>query len=332
MNEDLTSNLNEAVEAILSGAASANAPAGSELAALIPVAAALRGLPRESFRARLKEELMGTETIGTETMVADASRTTRPVREDRQTITPYLVVSRGAARLVDFVKDAFGAEESLRSTGSLGGIHAEVRIGDSVVMIGGDAPSPVGDAPAGLHLYVPDVDGVYAQALAAGGRSIKEPVEQPYGDREAGVKDPAGNTWWIATHRGAFHRPEGLRSVTPFLHPRGAAAMIGFLEQAFGAQEVERSASPEGIVHHATVRLGDSNVEMGEAHGENQPLPSQFFLRVAECDAVHERAVEAGAISLAGPADQPYGDRVASVKDPFGNTWYIATPLGRETQ
>ena len=82
---------------------------------------------------------------------------------------------------------------------------------------------------AGLHLYVPDADAVYRRALEAGGVSLSAPVDQPYGDREAGVKDPCGNSWWIATHKTGSHIPAGMHAVTPFLHPKGAPKLIEFL-------------------------------------------------------------------------------------------------------
>jgi PhnB protein len=115
------------------------------------------------------------------------------------TVSPYLVAD-GAQRVIDFLKQAFDATELRRYENSDGSImHAEVRIADSVVMIGdgGDTWPPF---PVFLHVYVDDVDVTYERALAAGGTSVEEPVrrgEDP--DRRGGVKDPAGNTWWIAT-------------------------------------------------------------------------------------------------------------------------------------
>jgi len=103
--------------------------------------------------------------------------------------------------------------------------------------------------------------------------------------------------------------------------------VIDFLKRAFGAEERAKYASPEGLVQHAEVRVGDSVVEMGEAHGPYQPMPSTFYLYVPDVDAIYERALRAGATSLNAPADQPYGDRNGGVKDPFGNTWYIATHI-----
>src|SRR5439155_501428 len=88
------------------------------------------------------------------------------------------------------------------------------------------APRPSGDpALTGLHLYVPDADQVYRAALEAGADSLRAPVDQPYGDREASVRDVAGNHWYIATHQTGGHVPAGLGTVTPYLHPRGAPAL-----------------------------------------------------------------------------------------------------------
>ncbi len=123
----------------------------------------------------------------------------KPIREGFHTVTPYLMV-REAAKLIDFVKQAFAATELFRGTGSAGGIHAEVRIGDSMVMIGGAGTWNGEPMPAAIYLYMDDVDAVYKRALQAGAASLSEPADQPYGDRIAGVKDPFGNVWYIATH------------------------------------------------------------------------------------------------------------------------------------
>ncbi len=119
----------------------------------------------------------------------------KPVPEGYQTVTPYLTV-KGATQLIDFLKRAFGAEETFRM-GDDRVAHAEVRIGDSMLMLG-DAPEE--PMPAMIHLYLPDVDAVYQRALKAGATSIREPENMFYGDRSAGVKDAFGNQWWIATH------------------------------------------------------------------------------------------------------------------------------------
>jgi PhnB protein len=249
------------------------------------------------------------------------------LRAGYQTITPYLTVKR-AEQLVEFVKQVFGGVETFRATGSAGGLHAEVRIGESRLMIGGY--ESVEEIPTALHLYVPDADAVYQRALEAGATSLEEPVDQFYGDREAGVRDPSGNVWWIATHKlgpAQTYIPEGLRPVTPFLHPIGAPALIEFMKQAFDAEEISREQSPEGMIHHATVRIGDSMIEMGEAHGDAQPMPPALYTYVENLEETYERALKAGATSLQPPTDQGYGDRTAWVKDAWGNIWYLAAPV-----
>jgi uncharacterized glyoxalase superfamily protein PhnB len=122
-----------------------------------------------------------------------------PIPEGHRTVTPYLVVD-GATNVLDFVRQAFGAEEKFRMDTPDGKIgHAEVQIGDSIVMMG-DAGAENPAMPAMIHLYVDDCDATYERALAAGATSEREPTDQFYGDRSAGVRDSAGNLWWIATH------------------------------------------------------------------------------------------------------------------------------------
>ncbi|HEX8219607.1 MAG TPA: VOC family protein [Chloroflexia bacterium] len=112
------------------------------------------------------------------------------------------IMADGAQRVIDFLKETFGAEELRRSDRPDGSImHAEVRIDDTIVMLadgGGQFPA----FPVWLHVYVPDVDVTYEKALAAGGVSVQEPAQRGDPDRRGGVKDPAGNTWWIATQVG----------------------------------------------------------------------------------------------------------------------------------
>jgi PhnB protein len=252
-----------------------------------------------------------------------------PIPKGYRTVTPYLIAEDGPA-LLEFAKQAFGAEEMFRTVGSAGGLHGEVRVGDSMLMIGGGIPGREFRSTANthaLHLYVPDCDAVYERALQAGAASIDEPRDQEYGERSASVKDPAGNFWYIATHQGGSYTPKGLNSVNVYMHPLRAEPVINFLKRAFGAREIAKYASPDGVVHHAEIRVGDSVVEMGEAHGKYPPMPTMFYLYVPDCDAVYQRALQAGATSIAEPVDQPYGDRSGGVKDAFGNQWYIATHI-----
>ncbi len=124
----------------------------------------------------------------------------KPIPDGYHTVTPYLTVQR-AAKLIEFLQQAFEAREIERMTQPDGTIrHAEVRIGDSVVMMSesGGEREPM---PSAIYLYVNDTDAVYKRALQAGATSLMEPADQFYGDRSAGVKDLSGNYWWIATHK-----------------------------------------------------------------------------------------------------------------------------------
>jgi PhnB protein len=251
-----------------------------------------------------------------------------PVRPGFRTVTPYLVAENGLA-LLDFAKEAFEGEEQLRAIMPTG-VHGEVRIGDSILMMGGGIPGkafPGTMQPAALHVYVKDADEACAKAVRAGAILVDEMRDQEYGERSCTVKDAGGNFWYIATHRGDSHVPQGLHSVNPYLHPRRAEPLISFLKRAFGAEEVAKYASPDGVIQHAVVRVGDSVIEMGEAHDKYQPMPAMFYLYVPDTETVYRRALAAGATSFQEPTDQPYGDRNAGVADAFGHKWYIATHI-----
>ncbi len=308
--------LAEAVEALLADPQAPRAPADPALTELLSIAHDLRDLPRPAFRARLGADLSRRATM-TMTTVSETSRA------GIQAVIPYLAV-QPAVELIDFVRRAFGAQEVLRTTGSAGGVHAELRIGDSTLMIGGGGAWSGAATPTGLHLYVPDADRVYRTALEAGAESLQAPVDQPYGDREASVRDIAGNHWYIATHQTGGHIPAGLGTVTPYLHPRGAPALIEFMKDAFAAEEMAIHRGPEGDILHAKIRVGASVIEMGEAHGEWGPMPTMFYLYVDDVDATYRRAIAAGATSLELPALQPYGERRAAVRDASDNQWYLA--------
>jgi PhnB protein len=253
-----------------------------------------------------------------------AAAAVKPIPEGYRTITLYLAVAE-TARLLEFVQQAFGAKVIHQGTGSGGGMHAEVKIGDSKVMIGGGGAYKGPSFPTSIHLKVEDVDEVYARALRAGGISMHEPTDFEYGERGAGIKDVGGNEWYLATPKGETHFLPEMGSVTPYLHPRGTGKLIEFLKEAFGAEELMRAESATGTVEHAKVRIGDSIVEMGEAHGEYQPMPTMFYMYVKNVDTAYERALKAGGKSITAPAEQPYGDRNGAVEDAFGNQWYIAT-------
>lgn len=124
----------------------------------------------------------------------------KPIPEGYHSVTPFLVVP-DVPRLIDFLKQAFDATEMFRIPQPDGSVmHAEVRIGDSIVMMG-EAMGEFQPMPASMYLYVNDADATYQRALQAGASSAMEPTDQFWGDRQAGVVDPAGNRWWIATHQ-----------------------------------------------------------------------------------------------------------------------------------
>ena len=127
------------------------------------------------------------------------TKPTNPIREGFRTITPYLF-AENALELIQFISQAFGGVETyrkLRPDRAL--IHAEVRIADSMLMLG-EATAQFGPMPASIYLYVADSDSVCQKALETGGVSVFPIMTLPNGERYGGVKDPWGNIWWIATH------------------------------------------------------------------------------------------------------------------------------------
>jgi PhnB protein len=130
-------------------------------------------------------------------------------------ITPYLCV-RGAARALDFYREAFGAVETMRIAEPGGRIgHAEIEIGGAGVMLsdeypdmGVKSPQTLGGSPVTLHVYLDDVDAAFARALAAGGKEVRPVADQFYGDRGGKLEDPFGHLWWIATRKEELSREE----------------------------------------------------------------------------------------------------------------------------
>jgi PhnB protein len=312
----LIDRLDHIVDVILKRGDATAALADPELAPLVRLAADLRHYPSPEFKARLRANLERTTSMS-------PSIVTTPAREGFTTLTPYLRVRE--AGLVDFLTRVFGAVETSSTQGSAGGTHREVRIGNSMIMIGeGGREGTVPFRPAELHVYVEDVDAAFQRALAAGGTSLGEPADRPYGERAGFVRDAFGNHWFIATHLGGSYVPEGLRTLTPFLHAEAVGQYIGFLTRAFGAVQEGRHDAPDGRVMYARLRIGNAAIELGEAEGPIASMPSGFYLYVDDADALYERALAAGAKALMPPTDQRYGDRVAVVEDSTGNHWLIA--------
>jgi len=321
MADAISGRLDQVVDTILSRGDATAALGDTELAPLARLAAELRHYPSVEFMARLRATLKARTTMTT--TLSMAAPTTTRARAGFTTVTPYIRTTDSA--LTEFLKQAFGAVEVEATTGPRG-VHRELRIGDSMLMVGeGTEEGGVPARPAAYHLYVEDVDGTYQRALAAGATSLGEPADRPYGERSGFVRDVMGNNWYIGRPLNGPAVPAGLRTVTPYLHPKGVPAYIEFLKQAFGAIEDARHLGPGGRVMHAQVRLGNAVLELGDPDpAESQP--TTFYLYVDDADALYHRAVAAGATSLAPPTDQWYGDRVASVQDSTGTLWYIARP------
>jgi PhnB protein len=131
----------------------------------------------------------------------------KPIPEGYRSVTPYLFV-RSAALAIDFYKNVFGAKEKMRMPGSDGRImHAEIEIGDSIVMLADEhpqsgvmSPQTVGGYSVGLHLYVEDVDAVVQKAVQNGAKALRLIKNQFYGDRSGSILDPFGHMWSVATH------------------------------------------------------------------------------------------------------------------------------------
>ncbi|MGA8767045.1 MAG: VOC family protein [Candidatus Acidiferrales bacterium] len=309
--------LDAIVDAILGGRGD------KKLAALVPIAQDLRDLPRAGFKTHLRADLERRVAMTT----SAAGKAVNPIREGFHSITPYLIVP-GAAQLIDFMKAAFGAEERFRITRPGGDtvMHAEVKIGDSIIELA-EANAQFPPTPAAMVIHVNDVDAAFNRAVDAGATPFQPVADQDYGSRGGSVKDMCGNSWHISKPTSGNAIFEGFRSVTPYMNPLRAPTMIEFLQKAFGAEEIYRVQSPDGVVHHAQVRIGDSIIGMGDAHGPYQPMPCTLHLYVPDADAAYERALQAGATSIQPVADQPYGDRSGGVQDPFGNRWFVATHL-----
>jgi len=306
----LADRLDDIVDALVARGDATAALGDPELAPLARLAADLRHYPGPAFKARLRAALERRTTM-------TAVMTTTAIRTGFRTVTPYIRVRE--AGLVEFLGRVFGAEETSSARGA--GMHREVRVGDSMLMIGeaeGTGVMPL--RPTAFHVFVEDADAAYARAIAAGATAIGAPADRPYGERSGFVADPFGNHWYIATALGPQSVAGALGTVTPFLHARGAAAYVDFLERALGATEEARHVDGAHF-RYARLRVGDAAIEFGEG----EPMPGSFLVYVADPDAAYRHALDAGAASIMPMADEPYG-RIGGVEDPIGNRWFFTRP------
>lgn len=244
-------------------------------------------------------------------------------RQGFRAISSYILVD-AAANFIRFLIAAFGAEERGRVSAPGGGImHAELSLGDSTIEVS-DGSQLYKPSPVTIHLTVPDHEAAWRQALQAGALSLYEPGLQFWGEREAGVRDPFGNEWYITSHSVEYPQQP---AVQPYLHLHGAAKMIPFLAAAFGARAEGVHEWPGGAIAHATICIGDGQLELDEAFRANRQSPCHLHLYVPDADAIYVQALRAGAQNQQAPTNMPYGDRSAVVQDAWGNIWFIATHL-----
>jgi PhnB protein len=152
----------------------------------------------------------------------------KPIPDGYHTVTPYLVV-QGASKALDFYKKAFGATELFRMPGPGGKVmHAEIKIGDSPVMLADEfpemdarGPQALGGTPVGLMIYCEDVDAVFDRAVTAGAKVLRPVVDQFYGDRSGTLSDPFGHKWTIATHKEDVPMAEMQRRMAAMKPPGG---------------------------------------------------------------------------------------------------------------
>lgn len=131
----------------------------------------------------------------------------KPIPDGYHAVTPYLMINE-AAKAIDFYKKVFGAQELMRIPGPGGKVmHAELKIGDSIIMLADEhpeldarGPQAYGGTPVSLMLYVADVDDVFKRALLAGAKEVRPLKDQFYGDRSGGISDPFGHQWTLSTH------------------------------------------------------------------------------------------------------------------------------------
>ncbi|MGH7486295.1 MAG: VOC family protein, partial [bacterium] len=337
----LIEQLDEAVQAVLDRPIGTPPEAplprvDARIAPLLRIAAELRDLPREQFKARLKDELQGNKTDLQEKRRTTMATTAEPIAAVRTFAAPRLAF-KNASKAIEFYEKAFGAKETLRFEGEFGFAHGEILIGDSVIMLAEEWPEggrysaeTWGHSPISLEVSVPDVDAFIEHAVSAGAKLTRPIRDEFYGYRTGTVLDPFGYTWSVYTVKEELsveemHRrmqammpqaeqkpkvdpvPKGYRTVTTYLVAQDADKLIDFVKKTFNAVENFRSIGSAGG-YHCEVRVGDSMLMIGGGGPglawRGNPIPSAFHIYVPDCDATYARALEAGGTSIDKPVDQ----------------------------
>src|SRR6202050_3080609 len=330
---------------------------GARLRPLAKIAAQLRDLPAQDFKTRLKLDLERRTSMASKPAVAtEARRTASPYLcvKDAPAAIDFYKKAFGATEVMRLVGPGtkIGHAE-IRIGGST------IYLSDEFPDFGSVAPQRPGGSPVKMDIVVDDVDALTARAIAAGAKEVRAIQDQFYGMRTGQVADPFGYVWNVSTvleeltgeemqkryddlvKQGAFTQPqqkaeekrapravrpipEGFHTLTPYLAVNGAARLIDFLKEGFGAVEKFRVNRPGSeLVMHAEMRMGDSVLELADASDEFGARLLGNILHVDNVEAVYQRALEAGATSRFAPIEQSYGDLEAAVKDPAGNYWNI---------
>ena len=235
---------------------------------------------------------------------------------------------------MEFYRDVFGAEETLRIPDGDRIGHAELRLGPVTIMLADEYPelgimSPAAFGGTGqvLHLHVDDVDSLAERALGAGATMVREPKDYDHGERQCRIRDPFGHEWLLGHEIGAAKSPApsptGKPNIFPGLRYRDPHAAMAWLERAFGFERHALFTNDDGDVMHAELRLGPGVVMMGAPPECDEGF--NVYVYVADVDAHYARALEAGARITRPLADTGYGSREYGARDLDGHYWYFGT-------
>ena len=243
-----------------------------------------------------------------------------------------------------FCRAAFGATELFRTPGGGGGTHVELRIGDSIVMIGGgEGGQEMEPMPTMLFLYLEDVDAVYDAALAAGATSLVEPAPMFGEPRGAGIQDPSGNQWYFACWEPGPGAPPAyeapLPDAIPMLSYEDGAAAMDWLIEVFGFMEEARWLGDDGTLLHGELTTGSGHIMLAAPTPDYQSpkrlreryeparlwssmpwIINGVLVHVDDLDAHYARAKAAGATILSEFEDDEIGRRYRA-EDPEGQRW-----------